>query len=134
MGIAEDEDNGRLGLQFTPQLDVAASAGELVTVNVSIDGINFSEGPAVISRVGLNQFSLPEGAHTLEAVVVDGCGNQGSAYGFQQINGNDDWARPIANDFSIDTVAPILQLANLVEGTVYQLRTSRRKFGERFSG
>lgn len=120
LGIAQDEDETRIGLQFTPQLEVVSSAGEEVTVNVNLDGINFAEGPALISRVGLNQFSLPEGLHTLEATVSDQCGNQGSAFGFEQVNGNDDWNAPMRNDFSIDTVAPIVRLIGLQDGTTYQ--------------
>lgn len=120
LGIDGDAAPAQAGLQFTPILDVAGTAGELVNVQVSLDGVTiYQSGPAEISRVGIPQLSLPDATYNLVATVSDTCGNQASAYGFEQVNGNDDWSTPLANTFSIDTVAPSVDLGGLVDGTVY---------------
>ncbi|MGB0647163.1 MAG: hypothetical protein ACPGQS_08300 [Bradymonadia bacterium] len=120
LGIASDAEQAQGGLQFTPILDVTTTAGEQVNVEVRLDGIAiFQSGPAEISRVNIPQLSLPDGNHTLVAVVSDTCGNQGSAYGFDQVNGVDDWASPVANAFSIDTVAPSVSLGGIDNERVF---------------
>jgi hypothetical protein len=120
LGIDGDADVAQPGLQFTPLLDVVSSAGEAVNVQVSLDGITiYQAGPTEISRVGIPQLSLPDASYNLVATVSDTCGNQASAYGFEQVNGNDDWSTPLANTFSIDTVAPSVALGGLVDGRVY---------------
>ena len=77
LGISSDAEPAQGGLQFTPILDVTTTAGEQVNVEVRLDGIAiFQSGPEEISRVNIPCFSLPDGNHTLVAIVSDTCGNQ----------------------------------------------------------
>ena len=113
LGIAADADGDVGGLQYQVDAQPRGEVGETFTARLFIDGALAQERAVETDQFLFDVTTIPEGARELALTVVDDCGNAGSAAGFFQADGLDDWDNPRSVDFVVDTVAPTMTLGGL---------------------
>jgi hypothetical protein len=117
---AADTDPATDGLQLQLRVRTGREPGETVTVEVATEGVALPAAETDLAEI-IENLTLQEGEVGLVATVTDACGNVGSASGFEQIGGADDWGAPIPLSIQADTIAPQPSLVGVAEGGVYTL-------------
>ena len=94
-------------------METGREGDELVTGQLTVDGVLVSESTDAIDRFDFPALTLNEGQRQIRALVTDTCGNIGSVAGFDNINGQPNWARPLPLFTRIDSIAPGLTLGGV---------------------
>ena len=116
LNAGDDIDTDTANLQYALQVETGRDGDELVTGQLTVDGVLVSETTDAVDRFDFPALTLGEGDRQIRALVTDTCGNIGSVAGFDNINGQPNWTRPLPISTRVDSIAPGLTLGGIANG------------------
>jgi len=120
LNAGDDIDGEAANLQYALQVETGREGDELVTGQLTVDGILVSETTDAVDRFDFDALTLRQGQRQIRALVTDTCGNIGSVAGFDNSNGQPNWSRPLPIFTRVDSIAPGLTLGGIADGQVLE--------------